>query len=140
MCFEGYLAATLTTLHTIFFKVRWSSQEYDKAMFPNEKDKQKSDEHTDDNEIPPQFEEFAQMEVPMDVDDLTPEDIVIVGATLETIWQQYASDIMQKVGNPHNHNLAVTSYSHLTQYHHQQLCINDINTLDLHQLFSQIQW
>lgn len=94
----------------------------------------------DDNELPAQFEEFADIEVPMDIDDAAPEDITMVGRTLETIWQQYASDIMQKVGNPRNRNLAVTSYSHLAQYNRQQLSIDDINTLDLNELFAQIQW
>lgn len=56
------------------------------------------------------------------------------------IWQQYASDIMQKVGNPRNCDLAITASSHPPQYNRQQLTIEDINTLDLNQLFVQIQW
>ena len=94
----------------------------------------------DDNEIPAQFEAFADIEIPIDLDDAAPEDITMVGPTLDKIWQQYASDIMQKVGNPRKRDLTVTSYSHLPQYNRQQLTIEDINTLDLNQLFTQIQW
>jgi len=94
----------------------------------------------DDEEIPPQFEEFAEMEVPMEVDDAGPEDITTVGESLNKIWQQYASDIIQKVGNPRNRRLAVASYSHVPQYNRQQLSMDDINTLDLDPIFAQIQW
>ena len=94
----------------------------------------------DGEDIPAQFIQFTEIEVPIKVDDAGPEDITMVGASLDKIWQQYASDILQKVGNPCNHNLAVASYSHLPQYNRQQLSINDINTLDLDHLFAQIQW
>jgi len=94
----------------------------------------------DGEDIPAQFVQFAEMEVPMENNDAGPEDITMVGASLDKIWQQFASDILQKVGNPRNRNLAVTSYSHLAQYNRQQLSIDDINTLDLDQLFTQIQW
>jgi len=94
----------------------------------------------DAEDIPAQFVEFAEMEVPIEVNDAGPEDITMVGAALDKIWQQYASDILQKVGNPRNRNLAVASYSPLAQYNRQQLSIDDINTLDLDQLFTQIQW
>jgi hypothetical protein len=94
----------------------------------------------DGEDIPAHFEQFAEMEVPIEVDDAGPEDITMVGASLDKIWQQYASDILQKVGNPRNRNLAAASYSHLPQYNRQQLSINDINTLDLDHLFAQIQW
>lgn len=94
----------------------------------------------DDDEIPAQFEQFAEMEVPLDVADADPEDITMVGDILDKIWQQYASDIIQKVGNPRDRHLPVASYSHLAQYNRQQLSMDDINTLDLDAIFTQIQW
>jgi hypothetical protein len=93
-----------------------------------------------DENIPAQFEQFAETQVPMNINEPAVEDITMVGEILEKIWQQYASDILQKLGNPRNRDLPITSYSHLTQYDRQRLSVDDINTLDLKKLFTQIQW
>jgi len=67
-----------------------------------------------------------------------PEEIAVDGL-LESILQQYASDIMQKCGNARgNHQLA--SFCPLVQYERQHISFDDINTLDLTRLFSQVQW
>lgn len=68
-----------------------------------------------------------------------PSEDVRIGDVLEKILQQYASDIMQKVGNPRK-QAPVVSYCLLVQYDRQQLGIDDINTLNLGPLFAQVQW
>jgi hypothetical protein len=68
-----------------------------------------------------------------------PPEEIRVGDTLERILQQYASDIMQKCGNPRGREPAV-SYCHLVQYERQHISFEDINTLDLGRFFNQIQW
>ena len=96
-----------------------------------------------DDEVLPQFTQFSNVDVPMDVDNPGQEDVQTIAEQLDKIWQQFASDIFQKIGNPSQKPGAVSpvlSYCPLTQYDRQQLTIDNINTLDLNELFTQVQW
>jgi hypothetical protein len=75
-------------------------------------------------------------------DDLQlPEVDQIHGADhVAQILEQFASDIMQKIGNPRIGGLPFPSYSSLPQHERMGLCLADINTLDLDRFFNQIQW
>ena len=68
-----------------------------------------------------------------------PPEEVRIGDVLEKILQQYASDIMQKCGNLRGQG-PVSSFCPLVQYERQHLNFDDINTLDLGHLFTQVQW
>jgi hypothetical protein len=96
-----------------------------------------------DDEVLPQFTQFSNVDVPMDVDNPGQEDVQTIAEQLDKIWQQFASDIFQKIGNSSQKPGAVSpvlSYCPLTQFDRQQLTIDNINTLDLNELFTQLQW
>ncbi|KAF8965663.1 hypothetical protein BDZ97DRAFT_771108 [Flammula alnicola] len=96
-----------------------------------------------DEEQPQLFEQFAHVEI----DDAAalgytadiPEDRRSIQPILVKIWQQFPSDIIQKLGNPKSPSNE-DSYSHLTQERRRHLRIDDINTLALGSLFNQFQY
>jgi len=67
-------------------------------------------------------------------------DEVNVGERSSALVEQFASDIIQKLGNPRRHSLPFPSYSKLTQYERCQLSYADINTINLGHIFCQVQW
>ena len=69
-----------------------------------------------------------------------PPKEINLAEVLDRILQQFASDIMQKCGNPREGPLLGRSYCPLVQYDRQHLNFDDINTLDLGHLFLQVQW
>lgn len=93
-------------------------------------------------QLEPQFPELADTVVEIVVKtedgDLPTEDVHL-GKQMEDIMQQYATDIMQKIGPPRD-NSKLSTYSSLTQYDRQHLSLNDISTLNLGNLFTQVQW
>jgi hypothetical protein len=100
----------------------------------------------EDEELVAQFPAFEglveQLVVETEEGLPAPPQEIQVGNILETILQQYGSDIMQKCGNPRSAGSdgPVDSYCPLMQYERQHLSFDDINTLNLGTLFNQVQW
>ena len=67
------------------------------------------------------------------------EETVDIGGCLDRILEQYATDILQKLGNPKG-DTKVVSYSALKQDERSRLRFTDIDTLELGRLFTQVQW
>lgn len=60
------------------------------------------------------------------------------GILLDALWQQFATDIIQKIGNPQDVHEA--SYCHLTRGTRQNITIDDINTQYIGSIFTKVQW
>jgi hypothetical protein len=113
------------------------------GYIPQRKGKTKRRADREDEELGLQFPEYEGIlqEINVEADDgrLAPPERVDVGRAMENLLQQYASDILQKCGNPREKS-SVVSYSPLLQYDRQHLSFDDINTLNLGYLFNQVQW
>jgi hypothetical protein len=61
-----------------------------------------------------------------------------MGLTVDRLFAQYASDIIQKIGNPKDVRLG--SYCPLNRGARERITLDDITTADLGKLFTTVQW
>ena len=130
-----------TTMY--LFRHRLPQRSHEPGYVPQRKGFTKRRTVDKDQEVVRQFPEFEGTLEEVTIDNSEGievlEETIDIGECLENILQQFASDIMQKVGNPKGES-KVVSYSPLAQDRRRLLSIEDIDTLHLGSLFSQVQW
>ncbi|KAF9522442.1 hypothetical protein CPB83DRAFT_899623 [Crepidotus variabilis] len=89
----------------------------------------------------PAFNDDVQNVVVMnDEGDEVQADQINLRERLDNLIQQFASDLLQKLGNPVDKTKGITCYSSLSQPARQKIGIHDVNTLSLGGMFNQLQW